>query len=65
MSNQPAKKPKLALSVEKVPGGWSLVEYHILDGKILKRTQTEPDYRDIALEHFMRRTTTFWLDSQD
>lgn len=55
------KKPDLAFGVKKVPGGWTMVEYHLLDGKVVKEKQSEPDYRDMALEKFVRETSVFWL----
>ena len=51
-----------AFSVKQVPGGWVMVEYHLKDGKVIKEKQTEPDYRDMALENFSRATSIFWLD---
>lgn len=56
-----AKTFERAFGVKKVPGGWTMAEFHIQDGKVIKEIQTEPDYRDIALEHFIRATTVFWF----
>lgn len=60
-------KPKfdIAFGVKRVSGGWTLVEYHIRDGKIIKQTQTEPDFRDLTLEQFVRRSTVFWLPPEE
>lgn len=61
MSNK-KPKPDRAFCVKKVAGGWVLAEYLIQDGKVIKEKQSEPDFRDIALENFQRTTTCFWLD---
>jgi hypothetical protein len=58
------KQPELAFGVKKVPGGWTMVSYEILDGKVVKEKRTEPDYRDMALESFVRATTIFWLPEE-
>jgi hypothetical protein len=51
VSNPQEKKPQIAVGMVKGPAGYSVVKYHILDGKIVKTEKTEPDFRVIALEY--------------
>lgn len=50
-SPTPEKKPQLAVGMSKVPGGYIVTKYYILDNKVIKTEKTEPDFRVIALEH--------------
>lgn len=62
MANPPKKRPDsyIAYGVRKEPGGHVLVELKYKDGKIIKETLSEPDFRDITLEKFMRAVGIFW-----
>lgn len=57
--NQP-KKPEVAIGVKRVPGGWTVVEYQIKDGKVVAEKQTEPDLRSLTLEKFQQAVFRFW-----
>jgi len=62
--SKPVKATERAFGVKQVSGGWTMVEYTIQDGKVIKEKRTEPDYRDMALEQFVRATTIFWLPEE-
>lgn len=55
-----SKKAELAIGLKRVPGGWVVTEYKILNGKILSVKLSEPDNRSIALEKLQRMMTIFW-----
>lgn len=54
------KKPDLAFTVKKAPGGWVVVEYKILNGRVVEEKTTQPDLRAIALERFQKEIGVFW-----
>jgi len=51
-----------AIGLRKTAAGWSVVEYQILGGKVVKEKVSEPDVRAIALEKLDRDMAIFWSD---
>ena len=57
-----AKKPDLAIGVRRTPGGWSLVEYQIKDGKVVSEKVSTPELRAFVLERLSTAIQVFWND---
>lgn len=58
-------KTHRAISLLKKPLGWVMVEYKISeDGKVVSKTETEPDLRSIALEKFALKSASFWTPDE-
>lgn len=60
MSNEKKKKTETVMGVKRVPGGWTVVEYDVSDGKIVATRTTEPDLRAVALETFLVKARRYW-----
>ena len=64
------KKPEVEklFGVKRTKAGWVMVEVHLQPAtdkeaaKVVKYKTTEPDFRDIALEHFNRASYVFWSE---
>lgn len=60
MSKKQPSPPTVAISLEKTPVGWQVVEYTIQDGKVTDVKRTEPELRAVALEYLQRHMLRFW-----
>lgn len=61
---KPKVKPDLALGVKRVPGGWVVVTWEILNGKAEIKESSIPDNRGLALEKLQTAITVFWEDNE-
>jgi hypothetical protein len=58
------KKITKTVGLRKVPGGWSVVEAHIQDGRLLREVLSEPDLRSVAQESFMRKVAHMMMEDE-
>ena len=60
MAAKQDKAPELAIGIRRTPAGWSVVEYQLKDGRVVKEKVTEPDLRALALEQLRKSIAVFW-----
>lgn len=58
--DMPPVKLKKAFSVDRGPGGWVMIEYHILNDKIIEVKRSEPNLKSFAINDFKKAAFHYW-----
>ena len=58
--NAASKKVRKAFSVDRIKGGWVMLEYSIRDGQIVGIKSSEPNLKSFAINDFKKAAFHYW-----